>query len=53
MLTDYAHEEITLIAKRKHLDEFIAEVDRLRDASARLNKRIDFLTQRLKSDSAL
>lgn len=47
MLTEYAHEEAGLIAKRKHLDEFIAEVDQLRDASARLSKRIDLLAQRI------
>lgn len=47
MLAEYAHEEAPLLAKRKHLDEFIAEVDQMRDASARLNKRIELLTQRL------
>lgn len=47
MLTEYAHEETPLLAKRKQLNEFIAEVDKLRDDSARLSKRIDLLTQRL------
>lgn len=53
MLTDYAHEESALITKRRHLDEFIAEVDRLRDACARLDKRIGNLDHRLKSGSTL
>ena len=53
MLTEYAHEEASLLAKRKHLNEFIAEVDTLRDASARLSKRVDLLTQRLTSDPSL
>ena len=53
MLTEYAHEEASMLAKRKQLNEFIAEVDTLRDASTRLSKRVDLLNQRLKPDPTL
>lgn len=45
IITEYAQEETALITKRKHLEAFIAEVDALRDASARLTKRIDLLSE--------
>lgn len=53
VLTEYAQEETALITKRKHLETFIAEVDTLRDASARLTKRIDLLSEQSKIHNKL
>lgn len=48
MLVEYAHEESGMIIKRKPLQQFIADVDTVRDDAARLAKRIDLLTRHLK-----
>lgn len=40
MLAEYWQEENPLITKRRHLEQFAAEVDELRDATQRLAKRI-------------
>jgi ubiquinone biosynthesis protein UbiJ len=49
MLVEYAHEESGMIIKRKPLQQFIADVDSVRDDTARLAKRIDLLTIQLQS----
>jgi ubiquinone biosynthesis protein UbiJ len=40
MLTEYLQEEQPLIAKKRHIEKFIQEVDQLRDDTARLEKRL-------------
>ena len=40
MLTEYWQEEQPLIAKKRHVENFIQEVDQLRDDVARLEKRL-------------
>ena len=40
MLTEYWQEEQPLIAKKRHIEKFVQEVDRLRDDTARLEKRL-------------
>jgi ubiquinone biosynthesis protein UbiJ len=40
MLTEYWQEEQPLIAKKRHVEKFIQEVDQLRDDVARLEKRL-------------
>jgi len=40
MLTEYWQEELPLIAKKRHIDKFVQEVDQLRDDTARLEKRL-------------
>ena len=47
MLVEYWQEEQPLLAKPRHVAQFISEVDRLREDSARLEKRI----QRLQAKS--
>ena len=47
MLVEYWQEEQPLLAKRRHVEQFISEVDRLREDSARLEKRL----QRLQNNS--
>ena len=42
-LVEYASEENLLLAKRRHIIDFIAEIDQLRDRHARLEKRIALL----------
>lgn len=53
MLVEYASEETPLLAKRKHIADFITAVDTLRDDQARLSKRIDRLAQQLHPHFAL
>ena len=43
MLAEYWQEENPLITKRRHLEQFSAQVDELRDAAERLAKRISRL----------
>jgi ubiquinone biosynthesis protein UbiJ len=50
MLVEYAHEESGMIIKRKPLQQFISDVDSVRDDTARLAKRIELLTSQLKSN---
>jgi ubiquinone biosynthesis protein UbiJ len=40
MLTEYWQEEQPLIAKKRHVEKFVQEVDQLRDDTARLEKRL-------------
>jgi ubiquinone biosynthesis protein UbiJ len=40
MLTEYWQEELPLIAKKRHIEKFVQEVDQLRDDTARLEKRL-------------
>lgn len=44
MLAEYWQEEQPMIAKKRHVSAFVQEVDELRDAAARLEKRIEQLT---------
>ena len=46
MLRDYLTEERPVIAKPGQVAEFIASVDELRDAAARLEKRIELLQEK-------
>jgi ubiquinone biosynthesis protein UbiJ len=48
MLAEYWQEENPLITKRRHLEQFATEVDELRDAAERLEKRITQLGKSLK-----
>ena len=43
MLAEYWQEEQPLIAKKRHLERFASEVDRLRDDTERLAKRLEKL----------
>jgi ubiquinone biosynthesis protein UbiJ len=43
MLAEYWQEENPLITKRRHLEQFAADVDTLRDATQRLAKRVALL----------
>ncbi|HEY3327044.1 MAG TPA: SCP2 sterol-binding domain-containing protein [Novimethylophilus sp.] len=43
MLAEYWEEEQPLIAKKRHLERFVHEVDRLRDDTERLEKRLEKL----------
>lgn len=45
MLAEYWQEEQPLIAKKRHLERFAHEVDRLRDDAERLAKRLEKLKQ--------
>ncbi len=47
MFAEYWLEEQPLIAKRRHLENFAREVDRLRDGSERLAKRLEKLEHTL------
>ena len=40
MLTEYWQEEQPLIAKKRHVEQFVQEVDQVRDDVARLEKRL-------------
>ncbi|MDD5402930.1 MAG: SCP2 sterol-binding domain-containing protein [Sulfuricella sp.] len=48
-LTEYWTEERPLLAKRPDIERFIREVDAVRDAAARLEKRVERLMQRADS----
>ena len=51
MLSEYWQEEKPMIAKKRHLEEFNTQVDALRADTARLEKKLQKLTQKLKSTS--
>lgn len=53
MSKDFWTEERPTIAKRLDLEKFISEVDELRDAAARLEKRIEILTTRKNAPPSL
>lgn len=46
---EYATEEAPLLAKRRHIAAFIADIDTLQDSCARLQKRVELLTRRLQA----
>lgn len=48
MLAEYWQEEQPLIAKKHHVEQFIKEVDLLREDADRLEKRLDKFFQRIK-----
>ncbi len=45
-LAEYATEESPLLVKRNHVAAFVAEVDALRDQTARLEKRLQLLSEK-------
>ena len=45
-LAEYATEESPLLVKRHHVAAFVAEVDALRDQTARLEKRLQLLSEK-------
>ena len=47
MLTEYWQEENPLIAKKRHVEAFVKDVDQLRDDVERLEKRIEKLKHAL------
>lgn len=49
MLSEYWQEEQPVIAKQRHVETFNLEVDSLREATERLEKRIEKLSEKLKS----
>ncbi len=46
MLVEYWQEERTILAKKRHVEQFNTTVDRLRSDVARLEKRLEKLTQK-------
>lgn len=52
MFSEYWQEEQPLIAKKRHIVEFVKQVDELRDDSERLAKRIEKLEAKLVTDAA-
>lgn len=51
MLSEYWQEEKLMIAKKRHLEEFNAQVDALRADTARLEKKLQKLTLKLNTNS--
>ncbi|PKO25669.1 MAG: hypothetical protein CVU35_02950 [Betaproteobacteria bacterium HGW-Betaproteobacteria-8] len=51
MLAEYWQEEQPMIAKKRHVETFNQEVDTLREDSNRLEKRIEKLSEKVKSSS--
>jgi ubiquinone biosynthesis accessory factor UbiJ len=47
MFTEYWQEERPLIAKKRHVMQFVQEVDTLRDDTERLEKRLDKLAEKI------
>lgn len=47
MLTEYWQEEQPLIAKKRHVEQFVKEVDILREDTERLTKRLDKLSAKI------
>ena len=50
MLAEYWQEEQPLLAKQRHVDQFLDDVDTLREDTERLAKRINTLKHRLQAD---
>jgi ubiquinone biosynthesis protein UbiJ len=46
MFTEYATEESPLLVKRHHVAAFVAEVDAVRDQTARLEKRLQLFSEK-------
>jgi ubiquinone biosynthesis protein UbiJ len=53
MLSEYWQEEQPLLAKKRHVQQFVGEVDTLRDDAERLAKRIEKLEARLASSETV
>ena len=51
MLTEYWQEEQPMIAKKRHVEQFVKEVDTLRDDTERLEKRLEKLETKLKAEN--
>lgn len=49
MLSEYWQEERPIIAKKRHVDTFNREVDSLREATERLEKRIEKFSEKISS----
>jgi ubiquinone biosynthesis protein UbiJ len=47
MFTEYWQEEQPLIAKKRHVEQFVKDVDTLRDDVERLDKRVENLMAKL------
>lgn len=52
MLTEYWQEEQPLIAKKRHVEQFIKEVDTLREDTERLTKRLEKLSAKIAPPSS-
>ena len=52
MLSEYWQEEQPMLAKKRHVQRFVSEVDVLRDDTERLAKRIEKLEAKLASTSS-
>lgn len=52
MVVEYLQEEHPTLAKKRHIEQFVAEVDALRDDTARIEKRIKKLATQLGKASA-
>lgn len=52
MLTEYWQEEQPLIAKKRHVEQFIKEVDTLREDTERLAKRLEKLSAKIAPSSS-
>lgn len=52
MLSEYWQEEKPMIAKKRHIETFNEQVDTLRADTARFEKKLQKLTQKLNSNSA-
>ncbi|MCB5191519.1 SCP2 sterol-binding domain-containing protein [Methylobacillus arboreus] len=50
MFAEYWQEEQPLIAKKRHVEQFVRDVDTLREDAERLQKRIEKLKTRLQAD---
>lgn len=51
MLVEYWQEEQPMIAKKRHVEKFIADVDNLRDDAERLSKRFDKFLEKLEKQA--
>ncbi|HSH97147.1 MAG: SCP2 domain-containing protein [Methylophilaceae bacterium] len=51
MLAEYWQEEQPMIAKKRHVEKFISDVDTLRDDAERLGKRFDKLMEKLEKQA--
>ena len=49
MVSEYWQEEMPMIAKKRHVEEFVAQVDTLRADVERAEKRLDKLLAQIKS----
>ena len=52
MLSEYWQEEKPMVAKKRHVETFITQVDTLRADTARFEKKLQKITQKLNSNSS-